>query len=153
MATIERLLPAPQDAVFRALVTPETYPVWLVGCQDVRDVDDGWPKVGTAFHHRVGLGGPLVVADHTRVLDVAAPHRLVLEARFRPVGRARVTFTVVPAGDDRASVTFDEVPLGRLAPLRPVLDLLTAGRNATSLARLADLLVADRHLREGAAAR
>ena len=36
------------------------------------------------FHHRVGLAGPLTVADNTQILAVAEPALLSLEVRARP---------------------------------------------------------------------
>jgi uncharacterized protein YndB with AHSA1/START domain len=129
--------------VFAALTTPETYPLWLVGCQDIRAVDDGWPMPGTAFHHRVGLVGPLTVADNTKVLEVSNPDRLVLEVRARPFGRGKVTFTMVEE-DGGTRLTLEEVPIGALAPTQPLLDPITVKRNAASLSNLADFLEADR---------
>ena len=73
MAEVRRHLPHPPETVFTALTTPETYPFWLVGCQAIRAVDPGWPAVGTAFHHRVGVIGAVTVADSTKVLEVEAP--------------------------------------------------------------------------------
>ena len=52
-----------------------------MGCKDIRAVDDGWPAEGSAFHHRVGLGGPLTVADSTKVVALVTPTLLVLEVR------------------------------------------------------------------------
>jgi uncharacterized protein YndB with AHSA1/START domain len=142
MATVRRIIPCPIDEVFAALIDPETYPHWLVGARDIRAVDDGWPAPGTAFHHRVGLVGPLKVADLTKVIDIEAPSRLSLEVRARPLGRGRATFTLDAAGADGTGtvVELDEVPIGLLGPTRPLVDPLTAIRNRKSLAQLADLL-------------
>jgi uncharacterized protein YndB with AHSA1/START domain len=140
MSVVRQTLPHPPLVVFDALVTPETYPDWLVGCRDIRAVDADWPAVGSRFHHRVGLVGPLTVDDSTKVLAIDAPHELQLEVRFRPIGRGHVTFTLEPGGLQDTLVTFEEVPLGHLAPAQPVLDPVTAQRNRTSLRRLAELL-------------
>ena len=148
MAVTQKSMPHPRADVFAALVTPETYPLWLLGCQDIRAVDEGWPAPGTRFHHRVGLFGPLTVADSTKVLEVDDPGLLVLEVRARPFGRGLVSFTLQATSDGGTLVTIDEVPLGLLAPLRPLIDLVTARRNETSLANLADYLDADRALAE-----
>ena len=141
MARTRRLLPADVAVVFGALTTPETYPLWLVGCQDIRSVDDGWPAPGTAFHHRVGLTAGVTVADATEVLEVEAPHRLVLHVRARPFGRGRVTFRLTPTADG-TEVEVDEVPVGPMGLLTPVLDPFTDRRNARSLLRLERYLVA-----------
>ena len=53
MTEVRRTIPHPRHRVFATLVTPETYPMWLVGAKHIRAVDDGWPAVGTKFHHRV----------------------------------------------------------------------------------------------------
>ncbi len=137
MTRVTRHVFVPADTVFDALVDPYTYPEWLVGAKEIRTVDDGWPAVGTKFHHRVGLGGPLTVADSTEVLEIERPQRLVLEVRARPLGRARAEFHLTPVErDDGRPVTrivFDEVPIGAIAPLAPVLDPLTRARNGASL--------------------
>jgi uncharacterized protein YndB with AHSA1/START domain len=140
MAVTRHHFDHPVDAVFAALTTPETYPDWLVGCRDIRDVEDGWPMPGTRFHHRVGLVGPLTVADSTKVLEVSNPDRLVLEVRARPLGRGRVTFTLLPADDGGTDLAMEEVPLGILSAAKPVIDPVTHHRNAISLSSLEDHL-------------
>lgn len=149
MAENCRTLPHPPDDVFAVLVTPETYPFWLVGCQAIRAVDEAWPAEGTAFHHRVGLVGALTVADSTKVLAVEAPHLLALEVRARPLGRGRVTFRLESAGDGGTTVVMDEVPIGGLGPLRPLLDPVTDRRNQRSLTLLGEYLAADLALHDG----
>lgn len=141
MATVTRTIGVPTDRVFAALVEPRTYPDWLVGCQDIRAVDDTWPAVGGRFHHRVGLAGPITVADHTEVLEVEEDRLLSLEVRARPLGRGRATFRLAPgATAGTTEVTLDEVPIGVLAPTEPLAAPLIVHRNRRSLARLADLL-------------
>jgi len=143
MAIVSRTIPLPPSTIFDALVDPTTYPHWLVGARDIRSVDDRWPEPGTAFHHRVGLIGPLKVADLSKVIEVDPPLLLSLEVRARPLGRGRATFSLreLAGAPGRTEVTLDEVPVGALAPLRPVLDPITAHRNRRSLAQLEDLLL------------
>lgn len=139
MAIVRRRIAAPLEVVFDTLRTPESYPHWLVGCREIRDVDDGWPEPGTRFHHTVGLAGPLTVQDSTKVIEIVAPVRLSLEVRARPFGRGRATFELTRDGDDGATtVTLDEVPIGLLAPTRPLIDPLTVARNKKTLANLAE---------------
>jgi uncharacterized protein YndB with AHSA1/START domain len=129
--------------VFDVLVDPRTYPDWLVGAKDIRAVDDGWPDVGSRFHHRVGLGGPVTVADSTKVLAISRPERLELEVRARPLGRGRARFTLQPHalhGRSGCRVQLDEEPLGPLGPLRPLMAPFIKARNDKSLAQL-DTLV------------
>jgi hypothetical protein len=128
--------------VFDLLLDPETYPHWLVGAKEIRDVDDHWPEVGSRFHHRVGLAGPITVADNTKVLAIDAPNLLSLEVRARPLGRGRATFTLTPNGPDPAPgcrVQIDEEPIGTLSPLHPLLAPFIKARNDKSLEQLAVL--------------
>lgn len=143
MAVVRRTIHRPASEVFGALVDPYTYPHWLIGCREIRSVDDGWPAVGRAFHHRVGLIGPLAVADSAESLAVEPGRQLSMEVRFRPAGRGRVTFTVsteTASDHPTALIEVDEVPIGLLAHLRPLLDLLIAHRNRGSMTNLAEYL-------------
>lgn len=144
MAIVTRTLPIERSAVFSALVDPYTYPHWLVGARAIRSVDAEWPAPGSAFHHRVGLAGPLQVADLSRVLEIEAPRSLTLEVRVRPFGRGRARFTLFDElGDGPAStrLELDEVPIGLLGPARPLLDPLTVARNQRSLRQLEEYLL------------
>ena len=92
--------------------------------------------IGARFHHRIGVG-PLTVNDHTEVLEVDAPRRLVLRARVRPFGTAKVALELEPR-DGGTHVTMTEVagdPLSKLA-INPLTDPLVHRRNVTSLRRL-----------------
>lgn len=150
MSRVQRTMRCSRADVFAALLDPRTYPHWLVGARDIRDVDDDWPTPGSAFHHRVGLVGPLKVADHSKVLEIDEPELLSLEVRARPFGRGRSTFTLTEermADGPATVVVLDEVPIGLIAPTRPLVDPLTTRRNRTSLAQLED------HVRTGASHR
>ncbi len=136
MATTEsefRVLP---ERVFQVLSDPEAYADWVVGSDTIRDADPHWPAAGSRFYHRVGVG-PFKVNDHTEVLEVDPPHRLVLRARARPLGTAIVKLLVGPAGSG-SRVTMVEVagdPLSKLA-INPLTDWLVHLRNVKSLRRL-----------------
>jgi uncharacterized protein YndB with AHSA1/START domain len=126
---------APQR-VFAVLADPESYADWVVGSHSIRDADPDWPAVGSRFHHRVGVG-PLTVKDHTEVLEVDPPHRLVLRARARPLGTAKIELVLEPR-DGGTHVTMTEVagdPLSKLA-INPLTDPLVHHRNVESLRRL-----------------
>lgn len=144
MAVVRYTIPRPRSQVFEALVTPETYPHWLVGAREIRSVDADWPAVGSAYHHRVGLIGPLTVADLTKVLEIDEPRRLSLEVRGLPLGRGRATFVLsedpAAASGPQTVVELSEVPIGRLAPITPLVDPLIARRNRRSLDHLGDFL-------------
>jgi uncharacterized protein YndB with AHSA1/START domain len=134
----------PLDDVFRIITTPRTYPGWLRGAHRIRDVDDDWPAVGSAFHHVVGIP-PFVLADETRVAAIEAPGRLELKAKARPTGVAHVRFRLTPLGERRTRVELDEVlesgparwlwDLGGRVVMAPLLRI----RNRSSLQRLKDL--------------
>jgi uncharacterized protein YndB with AHSA1/START domain len=129
----------PPAKVFEHLIDPWEYPKWLLGASDMRAVDDGWPAVGSDFHHTVGWG-PLKVNDRSEVLEIDAPRRLVLLVKATPLVQGKVTFTVEPDGDG-SLLTLAEgpaVPAGNL--LRPVLDPVTHLRNKRSLQQLAELM-------------
>ena len=116
MARNEDQFAVTPERVFAVLSDPESYADWVVGSHSIRDADPDWPAVGTRFHHRVGAG-PLTVNDHTEVLEADPPRRLVLRARARPLGTAKVELVLEPR-DGGTHVTMTEVagdPLSKLA--------------------------------------
>lgn len=128
--------------VFEHLLDPWHYPDWLLGASTMRDVDDDWPQVGSAFHHRVGFG-PIKVNDRSRVVEIDPPKRLVLHVRATLALQAIVTFTVEPTAEGSV-LWLEEVPTMKLGQLlRPVLDPPTHIRNKASLEKLADLMRRD----------
>lgn len=136
MATTQAQFSVLPERVFEVLSDPGAYADWVVGSHSIRDADPGWPAVGTRFHHRVGVA-PLTVRDHTEVLDVARPRRLVLRARARPLGTAIVRLELEPNGAGTC-VTMTEVagdPLSKLV-LNRLTDPLVHRRNVKSLRRL-----------------
>ncbi|MDQ6698073.1 MAG: hypothetical protein M3Z46_11525 [Actinomycetota bacterium] len=144
MAVVTRYARVERSVVFAALVRPETYPEWLVGCREIRKVDHSWPEPGSSFHHRVGLVGPLTIPDSTSVLEIEQDRVLSLEVRARPFVRARSTFRLEDAGmaDGVAvtRITLEEEPIGQFAPLKPLVDPLIASRNIASLNALVAFL-------------
>lgn len=136
MTTVTRTFDRPIIEVFGALADPWTYPEWLVGAQAMRTVEPEWPAPGASFHHRVGLGGPLVVDDHSTVRRVEAPGLLELEVRARPFGRACVTFRLTVVGPASTRVEFSEVPIGAARAMAPLAAPLAIVRNRRSLDQL-----------------
>ncbi|GAC1600519.1 MAG: SRPBCC family protein [Acidimicrobiales bacterium] len=136
MARTQTTVPAPIERVFAVLADPYRYHEWVVGAKKIRDADTAWPAAGSVFHHSVGMG-PFTLNDNTQCLEVDAPTHIVLEARARPLGRARVDIRLDKV-DGGTRVTMDEVatspPLVKL--LNPVLDPLVHIRNVESLRRL-----------------
>jgi hypothetical protein len=141
----------PQD-VWDVLMDAEAYGYWVVGSSHVRDVDPGWPAPGSRFHHSVGVR-PLTLSDHTEVLEIEPPRRLVLKAKARPLGTARVELDIRRAGAG-AGITMVEDPGDLLSrPLlgNPVAQRLIALRNRESLRRLRRLAEERAFRRETAA--
>jgi uncharacterized protein YndB with AHSA1/START domain len=136
MAKTQAWFSVAPERIFAVLSDPEAYADWVVGSHSIRDADPGWPAPGSRFYHRVGTG-PLTLSDHTEVLEIQAPRRLVLRARARPLGTAIVRLELAPH-DGGTSVTMTEVagdPLSRMA-LNPLTYPLVRRRNDESLRRL-----------------
>lgn len=136
MAITHTQIAAPPERIFAVLSDPYSYGDWVVGSDTIRDADANWPAIGSRFHHRVGFC-LMKINDHTEVLDVDPPLRLVMHARARPVGTAQVTMlltehtrgtyvTMIEAAGDRLS----RVGMNRLT------DPLVRLRNIKSLQRL-----------------
>ena len=127
---------ASPEAVFDVLDDAKTYEFWVVGCADIRAVDDAWPSPGSAFHHSVGIG-PFNVDDSTTIVSRDRPRSLELRARARPAGVARVRFDLRPQGSG-TEITIEEAPIeGLPAKLHnPVQDHLIHTRNVETLRRL-----------------
>ena len=139
MARNDTFIDAPPERVFAVLADADAYGTWVVGSKYIRGADPGFPAKGTRFHHAFGVG-PLTVKDHTEVVDVAAPRRLVLRAKARPLGTALVTL-IVDAEGAGSRVTIIEDPGDALTRLvfTPLTHLLVKGRNVESLRRLKEI--------------
>ena len=136
MAQNEIHIAAPPADVFSVLSDPEAYGDWVVGSRRIRGADAGFPAVGTRFHHQVGVA-PLVLNDHTEVLENQAPNRLVLRAKTRPFATARVELKLLP--DEAGTRVVMHEGAGDLASrllLNRLTDPLVHARNARSLQRL-----------------
>jgi NAD(P)-dependent dehydrogenase (short-subunit alcohol dehydrogenase family)/uncharacterized protein YndB with AHSA1/START domain len=128
---------APPASVFAVLADAERYPEWVVGAAKMRDQEEGFPEPGSRFHHSVKIG-LLRLNDHTEVIDVDPPSRIVLEAKARPLGTARISIEL-SEGDGGTNVLMEEQPGDRLTALvagNPVADLALRLRNAEALSRL-----------------
>jgi hypothetical protein len=124
------------DVVHDVLIDVHTYPRWLIGASEIRDVDRTWPAPGSCFHHRVGVG-PLKLSDDSCVLEHEPARMLRLAVRVRPFLSAVVTFRLV-GERQRCVLTWEEDPALRLIGnlVRPLLDPLTHVRNHRSLQRI-----------------
>jgi uncharacterized protein YndB with AHSA1/START domain len=142
-STNSTIIPLPLDDAFDLVCDPHTYPRWLVGAQEIRDVDDDWPAIGSAFRHRIGVG-PFQIPGSTTIRAYEAPHVLSLAAGMGPFGEARVDFVLTALDAVSTEVVVSEAPTRGLARVgwlvsRPLIFGLLWGRNAVSLHSLADL--------------
>ena len=139
MAVNDIHIDTPPERVFAVLADWRSYGDWVVGSRKIRGGDAGFPAVGTRFHHQVGIG-PLRLNDHTQVLEVDPPRKLILKARARPLGTAIVDLTLEPEGGG-TRVTLREDPGDTLTAFvfNPITHLLVRGRNTESLERLKGL--------------
>ncbi|HUP84524.1 MAG TPA: SRPBCC family protein [Acidimicrobiales bacterium] len=136
MSTNRLTIDASPEEVFAVLADANTYEHWVVGCDDIRAVEGDWPAVGSKFFHTVGVG-PIKTSDNTKVLEIDAPHKLVLEARARPAGVAKVIFRLVPV-DGGTDVSIEEFPIKGVAKVidNPIQNGLIKVRNVETLRRL-----------------
>jgi hypothetical protein len=140
MAVTRRFLRGVTPAqVFAVLRDGHRYAEWVVGTRTIRDVDPGWPAIGSRLHYRIGYG-PLrhdnVTTSHLYDPDA----RLQMEASAWPAGTAFIELLTTPA-EGGTVVSIDEYPLRGLAKVlhNPVLDRLINVRNVESLRRLEKL--------------
>lgn len=136
MAVNEIHIDTPPQRVFAVLADWRSYGDWVVGSRFIRGADPGFPAAGTRFHHQVGIG-PLHLNDHTSVLEVDQPRKLILKAKARPLGTAIVDLTLEPEGGG-TKVIMREDPGDTLSAFvfNPLTHLLVRGRNVESLERL-----------------
>lgn len=109
------------------------YAGWVVGSVTVRAVEEAWPEVGSRIHHAVGAW-PVTLKDETQVELCAPSQRLVLIARGRPFGEARVDIRL----ESRTAgtlVTILERPVSGPGKWldNPALDAVLRGRNVEAV--------------------
>jgi uncharacterized protein YndB with AHSA1/START domain len=142
MARNEIVIDAPPEQVYETLLDANAYAEWVVGAKKVRGVDRSWPRKGSRFHHKVGVG-PAELADSTKLLEKKPNSRVVLEVRIRPLGVGTVALDLRPKHRGRKTkvVMTERLTGGPLAWVRnPSLTLGIAARNAVSLRRLRRLV-------------
>ena len=139
MAINEIHIEAPPERVFAVLADWRSYGDWVVGSRYIRGADPGFPAAGTRFHHQVGIG-PLNMNDHTEVVEVDQPRKLILRAKVRPLGTALVDMDLQPANGG-TKVVMREDPGDPMTALvfQPITHLLVRGRNVEALQRLKGL--------------
>jgi hypothetical protein len=143
MATVSCLIEADPDAVFAVLSEGWFYSNWVVGTSHVRAVQDAWPAAGSKLYHASGVW-PVVARDETVVEQTQPGRLLVLLARGRPLGEARVRIELAPSGTG-TRVTMHEAPVAGPGKWlhNPLAEMVLTRRNTESLARLTALV--ERH--------
>jgi hypothetical protein len=137
--TVKRDTTATRKRVWEVLADGWTYSQWVVGNSRMRAVDRSWPAPGSKIHHTIGAW-PLIVNDETEVESCIPERELVLHARGRPFGGARITLRLHDS-DNGCQIEMAEVPVGgplNLIPRRLAL-LAAAPRNRECLYRLTAL--------------
>ncbi|MDT5094705.1 MAG: hypothetical protein QOH60_4068 [Mycobacterium sp.] len=100
---------ASRQQVWEVIADGWTYSQWVVGNSRMRAVDPSWPAPGSTIHHSIGVW-PALLNDETVVVDSEPPHELVLLAKSRPFGSARITLRLT-AIDGGCRIEMSEVPI------------------------------------------
>jgi uncharacterized protein YndB with AHSA1/START domain len=146
-AVVSRTVNAPPEAVWAVLADGWLYANWVVGASRIRDVEPDWPRAGSRIHHSVGAW-PLLIDDHTEVLESVEDSEMLLLARGWPAGEAHVRVLLVAERANHTTISMIEDATagpGKLIP-RAARQLLIVPRNKESLQRLA--LLAEGRFRE-----
>jgi uncharacterized protein YndB with AHSA1/START domain len=146
MATVTGHIEATPEDVFAVLANGWYYSGWVVGASHMRAVEADWPAVGSKLFHASGVW-PVMVRDETQVEEMSPAKRLVLTARGRPMGEARVEIDLAPDGAGTL-VTLSESPIrgpGRWIH-NPVNEAVLVRRNVETIARLAAIAERRTHL-------
>lgn len=137
--SVTRDVAASRQQVWDVMADGWTYAQWVVGNSRMRAVDPDWPSPGARILHSIGVW-PAVINDET-VAETCVPlEELVLLAKTRPAGAARVTLRLcdIPEG---CRIEMDEV--GVAVPMswipHPVQAMAFWPRNYESLWRLGAL--------------
>lgn len=136
MSVNRRVIAATPDDVWNVLSDGWLYPLWVVGATRMRDVDRDWPEVGSRIHHSVGVW-PLLIDDHTEVLEAVPGRSITLLARAWPVGEAKVDIRLSDVGAQTEVVITEDTIAGpgALVP-EPLKGLTLRWRNTETLRRL-----------------
>ena len=136
MAHNEIDVDAPAERVFDVLSDPRSFARWVVGSKEVRRADRGWPAVGAAFDHKVGIW-PFALSDHSEVVEVAPPSLLRMLVKARPFAKAYVTLRLRQEASGTL-VGMDEVAASAASRIlfNALTDPLLRIRNRESLRRL-----------------
>lgn len=109
--TVKRDTTASRERVWDVMADGWTYSQWVVGSSRMRAVDSTWPNVGSTIRHSVGVW-PLLLDDLTEVQDCLPLQQLVLLAKGRPFGKARITLRLFDIDGGGTRIEMSEVPVG-----------------------------------------
>ncbi|MGX9787509.1 SRPBCC family protein [Mycobacterium sp. MMS18-G62] len=139
LLTATRDTTATRQQVWNVIADGWTYSQWVVGNTRMRAVDPHWPAVGSKIHHTIGIW-PVVLNDETEVESSRPLEELVLRAKGRPFGGARITLRLFDS-DGGCRIDMAEVPIGGPLSLVPRRLALAAAwpRNRECLRRMAAL--------------
>jgi Polyketide cyclase / dehydrase and lipid transport len=139
VATNSAHIRAGRQRVFAVLADGWTYSNWVVGTSHMRAVEPAWPAAGSRLFHAVGVW-PVTARDETVVEWIEPERELVLIAKGRPLGEARVVITLEDESGG-CRVTMRETPIAGPGHWlhNPVSEAALIRRNAESLARLTAL--------------
>lgn len=142
MNAVERRTHAAPREVWSVLADGWTFSAWVVGASRVRAVDSAWPAQGSRVYHSVGTW-PAVLNDDTSIEAAEPERRIVMMARTRPVGEARVEITLHPEGEGTLIRMREDFVRGPATMMpKPLRQLAIRQRNVETLHRLA--LLAER---------
>ncbi|UMB70340.1 SRPBCC family protein [Mycobacterium paraterrae] len=108
--TVRRETPASRQRVWDVMADGWTYSQWVVGNSRMRAVDPSWPEPGSTISHSVGIW-PLVLNDETISEECVPGERLVLLAKGRPFGTARITLRLFDTAQGGCCIEMSEVPV------------------------------------------
>lgn len=102
---------ASRQQVWDVIADGWTYSQWVVGNTRMRAVDPSWPNPGSKIHHSLGVW-PVVLDDETTVVACEPLREIVLAAKARPFGAARVTLRLHDIAEG-CRIEMSEVPISR----------------------------------------
>jgi uncharacterized protein YndB with AHSA1/START domain len=137
MATVTTHIGVAPTEVYAVLANGWYYSGWVVGTSHMQAVEEAWPAVGSRLFHASGAW-PAALNDETRIDEVTPNERIVMTARARPFGEARVELTLKAEGEG-TKVTLTETPIKGPASWlhNRIADTILHRRNVECLARLA----------------
>jgi hypothetical protein len=108
---VKRDTSASREQVWDVIADGWTYSQWVVGNSRMRAVDPEWPQPGSTIQHSIGVW-PLVLDDITEVQDCQPLQQIVLLAKGRPFGKARITLRLFDLDGGGCRIEMSEVPVG-----------------------------------------